>query len=31
VQPPTRLPSGATLQALEAALRDAGMMRREAA
>jgi 4-hydroxy-tetrahydrodipicolinate synthase len=31
VQPPTHLPSGAALQTIEAALRGAGMMRREAA
>jgi 4-hydroxy-tetrahydrodipicolinate synthase len=31
VQPPTHLPSGAELQAIKAAIRDAGMMRREAA
>lgn len=31
VQPSTRLPSGAALQAIKAAIRDAGMMRREAA
>jgi 4-hydroxy-tetrahydrodipicolinate synthase len=31
VQPPTRLPSGAELQAIMEALRKAGMMRREAA
>jgi 4-hydroxy-tetrahydrodipicolinate synthase len=31
VQPPTHLPSGAELKAIKAAIRDAGMMRREAA
>ncbi len=31
VQPPTQLPAGAELQAIKAAVRNAGMMRREAA
>jgi 4-hydroxy-tetrahydrodipicolinate synthase len=31
VQPPTRLPAGAELQAIKDALRDAGMLRKEAA
>jgi 4-hydroxy-tetrahydrodipicolinate synthase len=31
VQPPTRLPTGAELQAIKDALRDAGMLRKEAA
>jgi dihydrodipicolinate synthase/N-acetylneuraminate lyase len=31
VQPPTKLPTGAELKAIETALRAAGMLKREAA